>query len=81
MNKLMNVLFGAEMHASAKEIRGKKSNGIEDYSSYKHWAVKLPKEKGINPSNDLAGAVLLGPFLLAKKMRDKKKNPLGLDIN
>lgn len=37
MNKLMNVLFGAEMHASAKDIRGKKSNGTEDDSSYNHW--------------------------------------------
>lgn len=81
MNKLMNVLFGAEMHASAKEIRGKKSNGIEDYSSYKHWAVQLPKEKGINPNQDLPGFLLTAPFALAKKMRDKKKNPLGLNIN
>lgn len=38
MNKLMNVLFGAEMHASAKDIRGKKSSGCEDDSSnYNHW--------------------------------------------
>lgn len=33
----MNVLFGAEMHASAKDIRGKKSSGCEDNSDYKHW--------------------------------------------
>lgn len=37
MNKLMNVLFGAEMHASAKDIRGKKSSGCEDSIDYKHW--------------------------------------------
>lgn len=37
MNKLMNVLFGAEMHASAKDIRGKKSSGCEDDGDYKHW--------------------------------------------
>ena len=33
----MNVLFGAEMHASAKEIRGKKSQGVEDDGYYKNW--------------------------------------------
>lgn len=40
MNKLMSMLFGAEMHASAKEIRDKKSQGIEDSSAYKNWAQK-----------------------------------------
>lgn len=42
MNKLMNVLFGAEMHASAKDIRGKKSSGVEDNSGYSHWSDRLP---------------------------------------
>lgn len=42
MNKLMNVLFGAEMHASAKEIRGKKSQGVEDQGSYKNWRERTP---------------------------------------
>ena len=38
MNKLMNVLFGAEMHAGAKNIRGKKSSGCEDLSgAYNNW--------------------------------------------
>ena len=37
MNKLMNVLFGAEMHASAKDIRGKKSSGCEDEAAYNNW--------------------------------------------
>lgn len=40
MNKLMSMLLGAEMHASAKEIRGKKSQGVEDSSSYKNWAER-----------------------------------------
>lgn len=38
MINLMKALFGAEMHASAKDIRGRKSQGTEDVSSsYKHW--------------------------------------------
>ena len=37
MNKLMNVLFGAEMHASAKDIRGRKSSGCEDDGGYNNW--------------------------------------------
>lgn len=40
MINLMKVLFGAEMHASAKDIRGKKSQGSEDSSTYKHWRAK-----------------------------------------
>lgn len=44
MNKLMSMLLGAETHASAKEIRGKKSQGVEDASNYKHWAER----KGTN---------------------------------
>lgn len=36
----MSMLFGAEMHASAKEIRGKKSQGVEDSSAYKNWAER-----------------------------------------
>lgn len=48
MNKLMNVLFGAEMHASAKEIRGKKSQGVEDQGSYKNW-----RERKSNGTHDV----------------------------
>lgn len=47
MNKLMSMLLGAETHASAKEIRGKKSQGVEDLSSYKNWA-----ERRANNSRD-----------------------------
>lgn len=40
MNKLMSMLLGAETHASAKEIRGKKSQGVEDFPAYKNWAER-----------------------------------------
>lgn len=49
MNKLMSMLLGAETHASAKEIRGKKSQGVEDTSSYKHWAER--KANGLKDRN------------------------------
>lgn len=44
MNKLMNVLFGAEMHASAKDIRGKKSSGVEDIDGFNHWRSTRPED-------------------------------------
>ena len=49
MNKLMSMLLGAETHATAKEIRGKKSQGVEDTSSYKHWAER--KANGLKDRN------------------------------
>ena len=37
MKKLIETLLGAEVHASAKNINGKKSSGKEDNGGYKHW--------------------------------------------
>lgn len=37
MKKFIEMLFGAKQHANARNIRGRKSNGVEDDSSYKHW--------------------------------------------
>lgn len=72
------MLYGAKEHAGAKEIKGKKSNGIEDYSSYNNWAVKKDKVKGGNWSGDFAGAILTAPFKMAKKIARMNK---PLDIN
>lgn len=38
MKKFIMNLLGIE--ATAKNIRGKKSSGVEDHSGYKHWAAK-----------------------------------------
>ena len=42
MKKFFMNLFGIE--ATAKNICGKKSSGIEDYSTYQHW--KAPGNAG-----------------------------------
>lgn len=37
MKKLIAKVFGVELHANAQNINGKKSSGVEDYSSYNNW--------------------------------------------
>ena len=41
MKKLIAALYGAQVHASNKNIKGRKSQGVEDVSSsYKNWAER-----------------------------------------
>lgn len=40
MKKLIAALFGAQVHASSKNIKGRKSQGVEDSSGYKNWAER-----------------------------------------
>lgn len=37
MKKFIEMLFGAKQHANARNIRGKKSSGMEDTNGYQHW--------------------------------------------
>ena len=46
MKKLLETLLGAEVHASAKNINGRKSSGKEDDGGYEHW--RLIKDQGGN---------------------------------
>lgn len=46
MKKLIETLLGAEVHASAKNINGRKSSGKEDDCGYEHW--RLIKDQGGN---------------------------------
>lgn len=39
MKKLLETLLGVEVHASAKNINGKKSSGREDDRGYEHWRL------------------------------------------
>lgn len=39
MKKFIAKLYGAEEHASAKEIKGQKSSGREDGGYYSHWQL------------------------------------------
>lgn len=44
MKKLIETLLGAEVHASVKNINGRKSSGTEDDGDYKHWRlIKDPR--------------------------------------
>ena len=47
MKKLIETLIGAEVHASAKNINGRKSSGTEDVGSLKHWK-SLDSHFGLN---------------------------------
>ena len=40
MKKLIAKVFGVELHANAQNIHGKKSSGVEDYSSYSNWKAQ-----------------------------------------
>jgi len=37
MKKLIEKLLGVKVHANHTAIKGRKSSGSEDNSSYKHW--------------------------------------------
>ena len=37
MKKLIEKVFGVELHANAQNIHGKKSSGCEDASGYQNW--------------------------------------------
>ena len=43
MKKFIETLFGAKQHASAKNIRGRKSRGNEDLSNYNAWRQLISK--------------------------------------
>lgn len=53
MKKLIAKVFGVELHANARNIQGKKSNGVEDSYGYQHW-------KAMGQWRDAAG-VICGP--------------------
>ena len=38
MKKFIKKIFG--IHAGAKNVNGRKSSGVEDFSGYKNWAER-----------------------------------------
>ena len=37
VEKTVKVLFGGKVYANHTAIKGKKSSGVQDYSTHKHW--------------------------------------------
>lgn len=47
MKKLIAKVFGVEMYANARNIRGRKSSGCEDSSSYHNWRTNPSNSSGL----------------------------------
>lgn len=45
MKKVMKF-FGIEVYASNKSIKGRKSNGAEDTSTFKNWRLRAGEATG-----------------------------------
>lgn len=39
MKKLIKKVFGLDVYASSKNVKGRKSSGREDSSAYKNWRL------------------------------------------
>ena len=46
MKKLIKKIFG--IHAGAKNVKGRKSSGVEDWSAYNNWAERQGGSKDAN---------------------------------
>lgn len=46
MKKLINKVFGVNIYATSKNVQGRKSSGVEDWSGYNHWAQPIPARSG-----------------------------------
>jgi hypothetical protein len=46
MKKLIKKVFGLDVYASSKNVKGRKSSGCEDTATYKNW------RKNMNSNSD-----------------------------